>query len=66
MKSEQKRIKKFNGGRGAILCNKCRVIVKEGFVVAEGPFGQITHEDWQSEEPIYCKDCKKLLEEGAI
>lgn len=25
-----KAIVKFNGGRGAILCSKCRVIIKEG------------------------------------
>jgi len=29
---EQERlIVKFNGGRGAILCSGCRVIIKEGY-----------------------------------
>lgn len=48
------RIKKFNGGEGAILCNLCRVIIKEGWT-------QITKEDWASDEPIYCEDCLKNI-----
>lgn len=42
---------KFNGGRGAIICNKCRVIIAED--VAPTPHNQ---------RPIFCVDCKK---EGA-
>lgn len=49
------RLKKFNGGLGAILCNKCRVIVKEGFF----PEGTITKEDWASDEPVFCERCEK-------
>ena len=28
-------IVKFNGGRGAILCNKCRKIIKENLTLTE-------------------------------
>lgn len=34
-KSKFKPIIKFNGGRGAILCNKCRVIIKEDLALEE-------------------------------
>jgi hypothetical protein len=51
------RIKKFNGGEGAILCNRCRVIIKEGWT-------QITKEDWASDEPIYCEDCLKNIQKN--
>lgn len=44
------RLKKFNGGKGAILCNKCRAIVKQG----DG----ITKEDWESTEPLICAKCQ--------
>jgi hypothetical protein len=44
------RIKKFNGGKGAILCNGCRVIVKQG--------NGITKEDWESTEPLFCVKCR--------
>ena len=48
------RIKKYNSSNGAILCNGCRVIVKEGF--GDEPT-QISKEDWQSNEPLFCKEC---------
>ena len=65
------RIKKFNGGACAILCNGCSIIIKEGmynnvWAVAyhkqKGtyPDGIITQEDWDSDEPIYCEKCKKI------
>jgi hypothetical protein len=44
------RMKKFNSGKGAILCNNCRVIVKQG--------NGITKEDWESTEPLYCVKCQ--------
>jgi hypothetical protein len=44
------RIKKFNGGKGAILCNGCRVIVKQG--------NGISKEDWESDEPLFCIKCR--------
>lgn len=34
-KKKLKPIVKFNGGRGAILCHGCRVIIKEGLTLAE-------------------------------
>ena len=37
-------IVKFNGGRGALLCNRCRVIIREG----------TEHEDIEH----YCSACK--------
>ena len=36
---------KFNGGRGALLCNRCRVIVATG----SGPHEDVEH---------YCSECK--------
>lgn len=53
-KHGDKRIKKFNGGRGAILCNNCRVILMSGFY----PDGLITKEAWESDDPILCKVCE--------
>lgn len=43
-----KPIIKFNGGAGAILCNKCRVIIKENLTLDE--FMGKTN-------LIYCKNC---------
>jgi hypothetical protein len=56
---KEKRIVKFNGGAGAILCNRCRVIIYSG-INGEGVGGRpITKEDMESEEPIYCEKCQK-------
>lgn len=44
---------KFNGGRGAILCNECSVIIKEN----------LTKEEIQGKtDVLYCSKCleKKL------
>jgi len=49
------RIIKFNGGSGAILCNKCKVIVKQGW--GNLPY-QISNKDLESKEPIYCNKCE--------
>jgi len=38
-----KPIIKFNGGRGAILCNKCSVIIKEGLTLDEFREKQISY-----------------------
>jgi hypothetical protein len=46
-KDYHRAIFKFNGGRGALLCNRCRVIVREG----------TEHEDVEH----YCDECKKRL-----
>ena len=40
---------KFNGGRGALLCNGCSVILAYGF----------KHKDLEH----YCKDCDKVRNE---
>ena len=42
-----KAIIKFNNGNGALLCNKCRVIIATGF----------DHEDKEH----YCKECIKKV-----
>ena len=67
-----KRIKKFNNSAGAILCSECSVIIKEGFYDSvwahaycekEGLDPEtylIKDEDWDSDEPLYCEDCKSL------
>jgi hypothetical protein len=34
-KKKYKPIIKFNSGAGAILCNKCRIIIKENLTLAE-------------------------------
>ena len=44
-----KPIIKFNGGIGAIICNKCRVIIKE----------HLTKEEIEGKtDLLYCDDCK--------
>ena len=54
--NKEKAIVKFNGGNVAILCSKCRVIIKTGkdFTEEELKFvfekGQLL--------PRYCKKCK--------
>jgi len=59
------RIKKFNGGAGAILCNTCGRIVKEGWADAKGyqkthydrfcsTPNRITMQEWESNKPLYC------------
>jgi hypothetical protein len=57
------RIKKFNGGAGAICCNKCSVIVKEGFAYDEtNPDPKrITDKDWKSNKPLYCEECEEKM-----
>ena len=56
------RLKKFNGGKGAILCNRCLVIIKEGFADYGG---QITKEDWEDNSPIFCDKCSGGDNNGA-
>jgi hypothetical protein len=43
----QRAIVKFNGGRGALLCNRCRIIIATGYEHAD-----VEH---------YCDECKKRL-----
>jgi len=56
------RIKKFNNGAAAILCNKCLAIVEEGFSEDEVDPKRITKADWDSDEPLYCDKCKEKME----
>jgi len=71
--AKDKRIRKFNGEANALLCNGCRVIVKEGWDSnawavevhkprGTYPGGLITQLDWDSKEPLYCEECKKKNE----
>ena len=53
------RIKKFNSSYGAILCNKCSIIVKEGFSDEGIDPRRITAKDWKSNKPLYCDKCKE-------
>lgn len=57
------RLKKFNGGKGAILCNGCLVIVKEGF--GNGRFN-ISAADWKSKEPLFCFTCEERRRERKV
>lgn len=72
MSDEYYRVKKFNGGAGAILCSYCSVILKEGFALnlhaveyykkhSKDFDGLITEEDWASDEPMFCEECKLVL-----
>jgi hypothetical protein len=50
--SNYKPIVKFNNGRGALLCKKCRVIIKEN----------LTEEESKGNTPLtHCKKCKPEL-----
>lgn len=52
-------IVKFNNGVGAILCNKCRVIIKEG----------LTNEEWDGKtDLLLCRAClrKKDIVESIV
>lgn len=52
---EIKPIIKFNGGRGAILCNKCSVIIKSG----------LTKEEVRGKtDLLYCYQCLKHVKNG--
>ena len=56
MKAEETvRIKKFNNGDKAILCNECNKIVLSG--------GQISKEEWESMEAILCKECEDNIKD---
>ena len=49
---EIKPIIKFNNGRGAILCNKCRVIIKE----------DLNKEEYEGKtDLLFCKECYNEL-----
>lgn len=72
MSEEYYRIKKYNSGAGALICSRCSVILKEGFIGnawAEAvhkkkgtyPAGLITKEDWASDEPLFCDECKEEM-----
>lgn len=58
MKNEtEKAIFKLNGGNGALLCNKCRAIIKTG--------SNFTELEWAASKglthlaPQFCDKCKK-------
>jgi len=54
---EYKPIVKFNNGRGALLCNNCRVIIKEN----------LTEEELKGNTPLtHCKNCKPELYDNRL
>ena len=59
-----KRIRKFNNGIGAILCSNCNIIVKHGWLNADVmPLPErITEPDWKSLDPLYCNKCQEKLD----
>lgn len=62
MKQKEKKpraIFKFNGGKGALLCSKCQIIIRSG--------KELTIADWYAMRvekimlPQYCNECKKFI-----
>lgn len=59
-----KAIMKFNGGIGAILCSRCKVIIKTG--------KDFTQEEWKAMrgelklESQFCDDCKAKMRDEKI
>ena len=49
---------KYNGGLGALLCSKCRVIIKIGKDFTEQEIKAIKGEI-KMPHPQYCEKCKK-------
>ena len=53
---------KFNGGKGAILCNNCGKIILTGKQIPERFWKAATEEDGESYEDIgpqfYCDECE--------
>lgn len=58
---------KFNGGKGAILCSKCGVILKSGSQIPEYVWEAVRNGTVSQLPDMYCEDncerSKKLLEE---
>ena len=57
MRDQEKAIFKFNGGRGAILCNDCHVIIKTGISFTEQETEAILGKIELG--PQYCNDCEE-------
>ena len=47
---------KFNGGRGAILCERCGVILKEGNQIPEYVWEAVRNGTVKDLPGMYCKD----------
>jgi len=56
MRQDEKAIFKFNNGNGALLCSKCRVIIKTGRDFTEEEIMAIKGK--LDMPPQYCKQCK--------
>ena len=56
--SMEKAIFKFNNGNGALLCSKCRVIIKTGKNFTEEEIKAIKGK--ADMPPQYCKQCNEL------
>lgn len=59
MRQDEKAIFKYNGGLGALLCSKCRVIIKTGRDFTEEEVQTIKSSLEDSKLPAqYCDKCK--------
>jgi len=56
MRQDEKAIFKFNSGHGALLCSKCRVIIKTGIDFTEEEIMAIKGK--LDMPPQYCDKCK--------
>jgi hypothetical protein len=56
MRQDEKAIFKYNGGLGALLCSKCRVIMKLGSSFNDEEISAI--KGMVDMPPQYCKQCK--------
>ena len=62
MRQDEKAIFKFNNGNGALLCSKCRVIIKTGKDFTEEEIKAIKSSLEESKLPAqYCDKCKNKL-----
>jgi S-adenosylhomocysteine hydrolase len=53
---------KFNGGRGAILCEKCGVILKEGNQISEYVWEAVRNGTVSQLPDMYCEDgCERSM-----
>jgi len=57
MRQDEKAIFKFNSGHGALLCSKCKVIIKTGKDFTEEEIKAIKGKI--DMPPQYCAKCKK-------
>ena len=53
---------RFNGGKGAILCERCGVILKQGDEIPDYVWEAVKNRSIQSLPGMYCEDgCEKSM-----